>query len=365
VSSHALAHRLDPVLRRIERFVRDGEIDGAGLAVALGNELVGDFYVGAAAPGRPAGPDTLWPLASASKLYTAAAVMALVERGELTLGTPVREVLPAFDSEQREGVTVRHLLTHTSGLIYESPEMEAVLLRKAPLDEILDEAYRHPLQFAPGSRYSYSDFGIGLAGRVAASVAGLPFPEVVRRYILEPGELRDTFLPPAPADYPRLARVAGSLADGTDSAMYNSPYAIALGHPAFGAVATARDLLRFGRLFAPGAEPRVLSAATVRAMTTDQTGGFVTDFTAGDGPAAPRSQGLGFMIRGAGGWGFGDLTSPASYGHGGASGCMLLVDPVHDVTLAYVSNRHVRADPRRFGPRLESVVNGVLAAVTR
>ncbi len=183
--------------------------------------------------------------------------------------------------------------------------------------------------------------------------------------MLEPGGLVDTFLPPPPEESGRMARVLGSLADGTDSAMYNSPYAIALGHPAFGAVATARDLLRFGLLFAPNSKERLFSAATVRAMTTDQTGGQVVGSIIGLGPEVVRPWGLGFMVRGtAGALGFGDLTSPASYGHAGASGCVVLVDPVHDLTVAYLSNRHVRTGPQPFTARLDAVVNGVLAALT-
>lgn len=217
--------------RRIERFLSDGACDGAALAVAISGELVAERHWGQAAPGRPAGPNTLWPLASISKLYAAAAVMALVERGELTLGTPVRTLLPEFDGGGREQVTLRHLLTHTSGLIYESPEMEAVLRRQTPVEAIIDEAYAHPLQFSPGTKFSYSDFGIALAGRMAAVAAGLPFPEVVRRFVLEPGHLHQTFMPPDPADYGRVAHVLGTLAYGTDSAMYNSPYALSLAHP--------------------------------------------------------------------------------------------------------------------------------------
>jgi CubicO group peptidase (beta-lactamase class C family) len=349
----------------MQRFVSDGEVDGAALAVAIGPDVVAERYVGMAAPSLRSGPDVLWPLASISKLYSAAVVLALVEQGELTLSTLVRDVLPEFDGDGREQVTLRHLLTHTSGVIYESPEMEAVLLRQLTLDEIVDEAYSYPLQFVPGSRFSYSDYGIALAARVASTVAGVEFPELVRALVLEPGDLRLTFLPPPPEEYDRVARIVGALASGTQSAQYNSAYARALGHPAFGAVASVTDLLRLGLLFAPGGDRRILSEATIRAMTTDQTGGAVIGSLIGLSPDAPRPWGLGFGVRGnTVTFGFGDITSPQSFGHPGATGCTVLVDPVANVSLAFVSNRHLRADPVRATFRLDAIINGVLAAVT-
>src|SRR5947209_20325008 len=88
--------RLQPVFAHIERFIDDGEINAAALAVGMGGVPVADWYGGRANAGLPAGPVVLWPLASASKLYTAAAAMALVERGVLLLSTPVHTVLPEF-----------------------------------------------------------------------------------------------------------------------------------------------------------------------------------------------------------------------------------------------------------------------------
>jgi beta-lactamase class C len=291
--------------------------------------------------------------------------MALVEQGAITLGTPVGEILPRFAGAGRDAVTLRHLLTHTSGLPYESPAMEAVLLRKAAVDEILDEAYDVPLRFPPGVRFGYSDFGIGLVGRIVSNVAGEPFPLALRHLVIEPAGLAETFAPPPPELYPRVAHVVGSLADGTDAAMYNSAYALALAHPAFGVVASVADLLRFGRLFTPDPPRRFLSAATVRAMTTDQTGGRATGSILGLVPDAPRPWGLGFTLRGLQNeLGFGDLSSPASYGHPGASGCTLVVDPAAGIVLAFVSNRHLNPDPRRFASRLDAVVNAVVAALT-
>jgi serine-type D-Ala-D-Ala carboxypeptidase len=351
------------VFDRINRYIQSGAVGGAALAVAHRGAQVLDWSAGNARDGVAANSSTLWPLASISKVYTAAVVMALVERGELSLGTTVTSVLPKFTGDGRDSVTIRHLMTHTSGLIYESPEMEKLLIQQTPYDEMVDEAYTHPLLFEPGSKLSYADYNFAIAGRVCSVVTGKPFPDLVRDLVLEPGGLHDTYMPPPEAEYERLAIVDGSLAAGTDGAMYNTPYAHNLAHPAFGTVATASDLMRFGMLFAPEGKTRILSEAGIRTMTTDQTSGNVSGGPGGFFDSGPRPWGIGFMIKGQSGLG-GDLLSNASFGHGGASGCTLWVDPVAEVVVAYVSNSHASKGRPPFTERLVRTVNGVMAAVT-
>ncbi len=356
---------LSGVKERIERFIDDREITGAGLAVSHHGKLVAEWYSGQAAADLPAGPDVLWPLASISKLYTAVAVMALVERGDLTLSMPVHTLLPEFTGDGREQVRLRHLLTHTSGLIYESPQMEERLLAQTPIDEIVDEAYSHPLLFKPGTGFEYSDFGVALAGRMASVVTGLSFPELIRTLVLEPGKLEKTFMPPPASEYGRVAHVTGSLGYGTDGAMYNSSYGLQLAHPAFGTVSSVTDLLRLGLLFAPGADNPLVSEATATAMVVDQTGGMARGSIAGIELPLPQPWGLGFELNfTAGGFGLAEIGSPATFGHAGASGCVLAVDPVNEIALAFVSNGHANIDMNRWFFRLSSVTNGVFAALT-
>jgi CubicO group peptidase (beta-lactamase class C family) len=350
--------RLGPVVARLERFVADEESDGAALAVAVDGEPVAEWYAGDARPGVVAGPEVLWPLASISKLYTAATVMAMVERGDLYLAMRPGQILSGFDTErgdQRGDINLRHLLTHSSGLIYESPNMEELLIDQAPLDDIIAEGMTYPLQFAPGAGDQYSDYGFLLLGEIAATVTSVPFPDLVRDLILEPAGLRSTSMQPEPTDFSRIAQVPGSFGWGTDGSMYNSPYALRLGHPAFGVVASLNDLLHFGLLFARGgtlADRRVLAPATVSAMTSNHT----------TQPGMPP-RGLGFMLNPSA-TAMGDLLSPSSYGHGGASGCTLVVDPDAGVTIAFVSNRHVNAAPETFYRRISIPINLVLAALT-
>ena len=355
---------LDEARALLQRFVADGEVQGVALAVGSAGRHIAEAFAGCGRPGSPAGPQTLWPLASISKLYTAAAIMALVEHGALTLTTPVSSVLPRFTGGGKERVCLWHLLTHTAGIIYEAPEMTDLLARQTPLDRIVDEVYERPLLFTPGTRHSYSDLGIALAGRAAASVAGVSFPELVHERVLRPAGLTQTGMPPDVDDVRRVAHVVGSLAYDTPGAMYNSPYALALAHPAFGTVASVGDLLRFGLHFAPGG-PRFLSEATVRAMTTNQLGPWVTAWNP-DEIESPQ-WGLGFMLRSPHGSApyMADLLPAGSFGHAGASGCALYIDAVDDITIALVANQHASTGFERFAHRLGSILNVVLAELTR
>jgi CubicO group peptidase (beta-lactamase class C family) len=208
----------------------------------------------------------------------------------------------------------------------------------------------------------YSDLGYAVAGRMAEVAMQGDFSQLVRELVLEPAGLTGIFLP-APADEAkRMAYVHGALGEGSAGAMYTSPYARGLAHPAFGAVATLPDLLAFGALFTPHASRPLLSAAGLATMTTDQTCGDEPGEHVIRPVGVIHPWGIGFMLKGRSG--MMDLAAPASFGHGGASGCILWIDPVRDVVIAFVSNRHARADPEGFMPRLTRVVNATLAAVS-
>jgi CubicO group peptidase (beta-lactamase class C family) len=351
------------VVAIVDRQVAAGHFAGAALVVMRGDEVVLRHFAGDAGPALPSDPTVLWPLASITKLYTAAAVMRLVELGEVTVNTPVSHVLPRFHGGGREHIRVRHLITHTSGLPYESMEMDARLAAHTPVDGLIDEALEAPLLFSPGTRFSYSDFAYGLAGRVAETLTGLPFPEVVRRLVLEPMGLRDTFMLPSDGGVQRIATVRGVFNDGTDGAMYNSAYGRSLAHPAFSAVATLDDVVTFLRHFAPGG-PRTLSEATVRAMTSDQTGGVPGTYLLLDGfPEDTRYPwGFGFCLQTAANPAvFSELASFRTFGHPGASGCQIFVDPVAGVLVALVSNTHILTGRDNWLRRQQEIVNTALA----
>jgi CubicO group peptidase (beta-lactamase class C family) len=347
----------------VDRQVAAGYFNGAAVAVLRGHASILEHFSGFAAPGVRSGPKVLWPLASVTKLFTAAAVMRLVELGELTVNTPVWQLLPEFTGEGREDVRIRHLLTHTSGLPYESREMGALLAAHTSTDALIDEAYVTDLVFAPGSRFQYSDYAYGLAGRVAAVAGGMAFPDVVRSLILEPMGLADTFMLPEAGGSERIATVRGVFNDGTDGAMYNSAYGRSLSHPAFSAVASLGDAVTFLRHFAPRG-PRTLVESTVRAMTSLQTGGAPGEHPLLDGfpPSARIPWGFGFALQTEDAPAvFSDLASFSTFGHPGASGIQIFVDPIEDLIVVLLTNTHILTGRDTWLRRQQEIVNACFA----
>lgn len=355
--------RLNPVVDLVGRMVRTEGVHGAAVAVVSRGQVVLEHYAGIAAPGRVAEAQTLWPLASITKLYTAAMIVRLIELGELTLATRVQTILPRMKEEDREKITIRQLLTHTSGLTYESPDMPALLAAQTRLNKIVDEVYEHPLAFSPGTDQLYSDLGYALLGRVAATAMQDDFARLVQELVLGPGNLANTFLPLPEQEDERVAHVTGAFAEGTPGAMYNSRYSRELTHPAFGAFATLRDLLSLGLLYTPYAPKQLFSAAALRTTVSDQTCG---DF-AGEMIFPPagviHAWGLGPMIKGRSGQP--EFVSPESFGHGAATGGILWIDPIQDIVIAFISNRHYNAEPDAFMGRLFRLINITASCLTQ
>ena len=289
--------RLDAAVELVDRFIGEG-VPGAGLVVAEQGEIVSEYYAGMARPERPADAETLWPLASISKLYAAAGCMAAIEEGRIALSTKASRIFPEFTHGGRDKITLRHLLTHTSGLPYESDQMADRLAAKISLDEMVRESYEGDLLFVPGTDQSYSDYGIGLAGLMCAKAMGLSFPDLVRSRVIDPGHLLDTYMPPPESEYHRIAHIVGPLAENTDGAMYNSAHARNLAHPAFGTIAERAGSAPVRAPFRPKPVADAISGVATTTMITDQTGYDFPDAVTAPMSPAVRAWGLGFMIKG-------------------------------------------------------------------
>lgn len=347
----------------VEGLVASDRAAAAGLAIAIDGQPVFQYLTGEARPGVPATPATLWPVASISKLYTASAVMSLVEDGALALRTRVCDVFPDFQGDGRDKITLRQLLTHTSGVPYEPADLSELSAAGASLEELVAHAWTDPLLFEPGTGQTYSDTGLALAGLMAAKVTGLSFPDLIRTRVLEPAGLSETFMPPPLELLDTVATVRGSLGEGTPWAHYNTPYGLGTAHPSWGTVASLPDLLRFILHFDPSSPRRLHSEAALAAMTRDQTGGLLLGETAPLPDRVIPPWGAGFMLRGR--FDTPGIASPESYGHMGATGCVAWVDPRWRVSLAFVSNSHIRRGYDEVLSRLESAINVALSAATR
>lgn len=354
-------------VERIYTFLATATIDGRlpGAAIQLGR--AGCFLparafgrMGPSSDAPPIQPDTIFLTASVTKPVTVTAVMLLVEQGRLLLDDPVYTLLPEFGNRGKNAVTVRHLMTHTSGLPDMLPNNIALRQAHAPLSEFYRQICALPLDFAPGANIQYQSCGTATLAMIAERLTGMSLPAFLHQEFFAPLGMKDTALGVQALPHDRIAHVhVGPDMLGTDWG-WNTPYWWTLGVPWGGLFSTVRDMARFCQMFLNGGEldgVRVLSRATVAAMTSDQTSANP------DIPAAVRAQqawGLGWRLMPTSTWSYsGNLLSPGSYGHGGATGTVVWIDPVREVVCTLFSNEPAVQSERLLG----QVSNLVAAAV--
>lgn len=298
---------------------------------------------------EPTTTDTIYDVASLTKvLATTTAIVQLAERGQLALDAPVARYLPAFATQGKEAVTLRHLLTHTSGLRAGLDLTPAWSGSAAALARAAQERLRHP----PGSTFVYSDINFILLGEIVRVASGRTLDDYAAAEIFGPLQMRDTGFRPPAEKRNRIApteQTGGQLLHG----VVHDPTARAMGGVAghAGVFSTAADIARFCRMLLNGGEldgRRILSPATVATMTRVQTDG------------ADR-RGLGWDIDSRysaprGRW----FPAGTSFGHVGWTGPSLWVDPASRSFVIFVTNR-VHPDGRGDVVALRRTI-GTLAA---
>jgi len=287
----------------------------------------------------PVGADSLFDLASVSKTFTAAVLLKLVESGRVSLDDEVGAMLPVGSGEGASGITLRMLLTHTSGL----PDI-SFLWRDSPgiaPEERRAAVLATPLVSAPGAEYRYSCIGYIAAAAYAEEATGQSFAELLEELVTGPLGLASVHYGPvdpasavATEEEPWAGRglVRGEVHDET--AWYLGGVSGNAG--LFG---TADDVLAFAHSFVDG---RLLGAAALRAATTDQLAAGIT---------APHGQGIGPWL--ADRDVFGDVEA---FGHPGFTGTLWLTIPATGTAAVLLTNRvhpsrdRVDLDPfrRRF-----------------
>jgi CubicO group peptidase (beta-lactamase class C family) len=334
---------------RLMAAVSGGETPGISLAVAR-NGQAAILCAGRTAPAAGAAevnPDTVFLVASVTKPVVAAAAILLVERGQLALDQPAAEVLPEFREGGKQAVTIRHLLTHTSGLPDMLPENQALREQHAPLSEFVTRVCRLGLEFPPGTKIQYQSMGTAALGAVVERVDGRDLPTFLKEEFFQPLGMEASCLGLESRLKPRIARSdlsvpgTGSEVGGQDTDWgWNSDYWHGFGAPWGGMFSTPLDLCCFLQMFATGGSwgpSQVFSRAAVRTMTRSHTDEM---------PELPESErrrqswGLGWRLnRSAAGFPFGDLLSPNAYGHAGATGTMVWHDPATGIGAAILCNR--------------------------
>lgn len=311
--------------RLAEGLVDRGTVPAAGFAVARRGHLVyaGTWGTARGDPPTPTAPTTHFAVASVTKPLTATAVMVLVDEGRLHLDAPVATYVREFAARENGAITLRHLLTHTSGLDDAAMPREPARTPEEHMARIFALAPR----FAPGVHYAYCNAGYRVLGEVVGRVTGAPHERFFAERVLMPLGMRDSYLRPDPSLLARVASVErepGGLLRGM----------CASGSTAGGLFSTVTDIVRLGQLFLDGGAAmggRILTRATVEAMTRDQAYG------ATDALGKPVAQGLGWMLRPR--LRFSALASPGAFAHPGATGCWLVVEPERDLVFGFVANR--------------------------
>lgn len=339
------AERLEAAARVAEEAVASGTHPCAVLAVANSAETVWTHTVSGE---DEAALDDVFLLASITKPVVGTAVMQLVEQGRLLLDEPVARTIPVFGLYGKEGVTPWHLLTHTSGLEEVRWWDELRAAGAEGHESVLDAACRSYLHFEPGARCAYCSLSYAVLGELITRLGGEPYPEFMRRHIFDPLGMRDTAFQPADAARAMPVHDFGSPEDVARFSRSASPGG--------GLWSTAADLVAFGQAFLRGGRrdgQRIIGPAALEAMTRSHTAGMHEIV---DGRARPFEYGLGWGKPHASG---GVIASMASYGHGGATGTYLWIDPVYDLVFVFLTNRWGLAldTPRR-------ALNAVYGALT-
>ena len=312
----------------------------------------GAFGVADVATGRALTPDALFRIASMTKAITSTAAMQLIEQGKFALEDPVEKYLPemaklpVFDSfDARTGnyhlhltskpITVRHILTHTSGLGY--PFTSATLRDFKPR---AGESYPDgPLLFEPGEKWIYGT-STDIVGRLVEKVSGQKLEDYFRQHIFTPLKMTDTSYNVPEAKAARLVAAQQRDGDRMDGTIVKQAVQPGLAIPApiggGGLASTANDYGRFVRVLLNGGEldgARVLKAETVALMGQNHIGAVSVPALK---TALPRSADFSFIADGRDKWGLGFLIttdhvpgkrSAGSLSWGGINNTYFWVDP--------------------------------------
>lgn len=280
---------------------------------------------------EPMTEETIFDIASLTKVIaTAPAILKLMEAGKLDLNAPACRYIKEFRGGGRETITIRQLLTHTSGLRPSFAPGDVWEEKAGAISKIASEE----LQSTPGTAFKYSDLNFILLGEIVERVSGKPLDVFCKKQIFQPLKMRHTTFRPS-ASLHFLIAPTEQTGDKVLRATVHDPTAQRMGGVAghAGVFSTAADIARFARMMLNGGAldgVRILKPETVAIMTSVQTP-----------PEMPVLRGLGWDIESPFSAPKGTLFStPESYGHTGWTGCSLWIDPTKQTFVIFLSNRN-------------------------
>ena len=354
------SERLNRVTALSQRYVDEDKLAGVVTLVARDGKIVHFEAVGqrGADDDRPMTKDALFRIYSMSKPITAVAAMMLYEEGKFALSDPVEKFVPELADldvlvegelvPAERTMTMRHLLTHTTGLSYgfnpqdpvDQKYREVQPLAGEDLDEFAERLGTLPLAFEPGERWHYS-VAVDVTGLVVERLSGLSFDVFLKERLFDPLGMEDTFFN-VPAD--KLDRLLPNHAWNREEerlVQFDAPYEeTQMFSGGGGLVSSTMDYLRFSEMVRRGGElngVRILSPKTVEFMTANHLPSTVSGAGSGENPlSGAETRGFGF------GLGFGVNTNPVGsgtlgslgeYSWGGAAGTVFWVDPVEEMVV--------------------------------
>ncbi len=344
----------DSVRATLERAVRDSVFPGGIAVIGTRTQVVAEIGVGridwpedAPAPNA----NTMWDVASLTKVVgMTTAMMQLVERGEIRLDAPVQTYLPEWQGANKERVTVRHLLTHSSGL----PALRPLWQEVESADEARQLVLDTPLDTLPGLRYVYSDLGAMLAGWVIERVSGQTLDAYLQAKVFGPLAMRDTRYNPSLEELERIAptevdpwrgrHLRGEVHD-------ENAYRLGGVSAHAGLFSSAADLARFAQTLLNGGD--FAGTRIVRPQT-------LADFTKVQDPKLSH-RALGWETPN-GSNSAGRVMKAPAFGHTGFTGTSIWIDPANDLFIVLLTNR---VNPSRANSRIGPVRTTIADLTTR
>lgn len=291
---------------------------------------------------------TLWDIASLTKVVgTTTALAQLIERGDVELDAPVQRYVPDWIGPGQERVTIRHLLTHTSGL----PSFKPYDRQTQNPDSLAKLLFTTTLDRPPGDSMVYSDIGAFMMGEVIARVAGESLDRYLERHVFRPLKMRETMFNPPPKLHSHVAPTEiDSLRGGLVRGKVHDERAYYLGGVAAhaGVFSSGRDLARFVTMLLRGGTldgNQILRAETIQRFTAYADSGR-------------SNRALGWQKAPAA-WA-GRAMSSRAFGHTGFTGTSIAVDPALDLYIILLSNR---VNPTRNNPRIGEVRSRLADAI--
>ena len=355
--------QLQPAFQVIERAIADKASPGAAVAVGYRGKVSLHAFGNLSYAANAAAVDThtMYDVASLTKVVATTTLVAKLVEGDfpvpLDLDARVERYLPEWASgpqpEWRHQVTVRHLLTHTSGL----PAFKEYWRTSKNKQDTLAKIFAEPLEYEPGTKEIYSDLGITLMAEIIERLTGRTLDDLAKTYIFTPLAMKDTMFRPPKKLWPWIAptEIDNKLRHRLVQGEVHDENAFAIGGVSghAGLFSTAPDVAAFCQMLLNGgvyAHHRILRRATTAQFTTPQQ-------------LSSGTRTLGWAVPTEGG-SSGHYFSPHSFGHTGFTGTSIWIDPDRQLFVALLTNRvHPTRDNQKIAQLRSACHDAVMQAL--